>query len=133
MMARRAQHRGREEGRSSTCELLLRKLRDGQEQLRGSIRVLKEPSLCGTGGRLAVHRDSARKSPTACVRNLPMKRARTVLLSPEPSVCLLHGIYICKYLKICCYLPTKLHDVHVHVVWMGLTILRRGTFLESAG
>ena len=78
----------------SACVRLLQKLRDGQEDLRQSVRRLRksptrqESSKEGRKKRkLAVHRLLG--DPLACVDNFPRKRARTVQLTPDRCVGLL--------------------------------------------
>ena len=91
--------------RKTTSSLLLQKLREGQEELRRSVRVLSQSVLDekweegGGKGRRgkeepAVHRYTGgrgRRGPLDCVDNLPRKRARLMQLSPTTSVSSMYG------------------------------------------
>ena len=86
--------------RKTTSSLLLQKLREGQEELRRSVRVLSQSVLDEKweegGGKeeLAVHRYTGgrrRRGPLDCVDNLPRKRARLMQLSPTTSVSSVYG------------------------------------------
>ena len=86
--------------RRTTSDVLLHKLREGQEELRRSVRVLNQSISWRKreekGGKrrrekdeLAVHRYTGGRGgrgPLDCVDNLPRKRARLLQLSPTTSV-----------------------------------------------
>ena len=86
--------------RRTRSDVLLHKLREGQEELRRSVRVLNQSISCRKreeeGGKrrrekdeLAVHRYTGGRGgrgPLDCVDNLPRKRARLLQLSPIASV-----------------------------------------------
>ena len=68
----------------STCEVLLQKLRQGQNELRRSLRTVQTSSEGER--RRDVTREMAVHFHQSPMRNVTRKRARTVLLSPHPSV-----------------------------------------------
>lgn len=81
-----------EEECSITAQTLLHRLREGQEELKRSLRVLQRSPGRQDGetgrrrGEKSLKRGWSVRSPLARVASLPRKRARTVLLSPDLSV-----------------------------------------------
>ena len=74
---------------SASYEALFQKLEEGQKELRRSLRTLKKLSgsrEAGYGSETSRRMHRIKKESLRCADKVSRKRARTVQLSPDPTV-----------------------------------------------